>query len=153
MFFYLCVCWYDYCHYSYSIFLWLLLYSYIHIYISYSCGPAVRVAENGRRLMKSWAAVPQSEEPDGTSARGSWSWCCTRPGKHRKIDGKIQHFFYGTCHYFDWPMASIAILTQPGWVRIFIGGWFNGEFQDPIHGGTVPGTILLAIFGGYIPWN
>ena len=50
-------------------------YMYIHIisyiYISYSCGPAVRVAENGRRLMKSWAAVPQSEEPDGTSARGS----------------------------------------------------------------------------------
>lgn len=61
----------DYCHYSYSIFFYdyyyIVIYiSYIYI-ISYSCGPAVRVAENG--CVDWWnlcfRSASKFEEPDG----------------------------------------------------------------------------------------
>ena len=48
------------------------------------------------------------------------SWGFTRPGKHTKNYGKIHHFVAGKNNYFDWAMASIAMLviTRPGiWTK------------------------------------
>ena len=37
----------------------------------------------------------------------------TRPGKRLHNELENHHAIHGKIHYFDWAMASIAILTQP----------------------------------------
>ena len=139
------------------IFLWLLLYSYIHI-ISYIYIYHTLVAQRSgwRKTGVDWwnlgpqclkarsQTVHQPEEAEVDAAPGLVN--IEKTMKRSTIflwDMSLFRLAHGFNSYFDITRLGKNIHRK-------LVQW---EFQDSIHGGTVPGTILLAIFGGYIPWN
>ena len=73
-------------------------------------------------------------------------------GKHTKNDGKSPclSIFHGKTHYFDWAMASIAILASPEGTEVKANGFSSTEFMVPRQSLKV-GPMIRAWHGHLTP--